>query len=130
MSSPSRAERLCWASNDGQKMDTMDKVQGFLLFFGLEIVAIVMLIASTIYSRNLAVVIVMGVIAAGCMAVEGVILWVLAIMDGADPNFMTILIVVSAISILSLGIYFPLAIRRCKAHQQRLVSPPALPART
>lgn len=110
-------------------MDTMDKVQGFLLFSGLEIVAIVMLIASTIYSRNLVVVIVMGVIAAGCMAVEWIVLWVLAIMDGADPNFMTILIVVSAISILSLGIYFPLGLKRFKAHQRRLAIPPPLPAR-
>ena len=109
-------------------MEVLAAVGGILLFSGLEIVAIVMLIAAAIYSRKLVVVIVMGVLAAGCMAIEWIILWALADLNRSDPTFGITLKIVSAISILCLLIYFPLAIRRCKAYRQRLATAPPLPA--
>ena len=109
-------------------MEVLAEVGGILLFSGLEIVAIVMLIAAAIYSRKLVVVIIMGVLATGCMAIEWIILWALADLNRSDPNFAMTLKVVSAISILSLLIYFPIAIRRCKASGNRLANPPPLPA--
>lgn len=103
-------------------------VIGILVFYGLEIVAIVLLIGSLIVPRVLVVVIIAGVVAAGCMAAESAIWWVLANMNGAEPDSETKLKVVSAISILSLLIYFPLAIVRCKAYRKRLAMAPPLPA--
>jgi hypothetical protein len=42
-------------------MEVLGRVGGVLLFSGLEIVAVIMLIASAIYSRKLVPVIIMGV---------------------------------------------------------------------
>jgi hypothetical protein len=78
---------------------------GFLVFYGLEIGAVVLLIASLIVPRVLVVVIIVGVVAAGLMVVEWVLWWILANMDHAEPGWQTNLKVVSAISIVSLLIY-------------------------
>jgi uncharacterized membrane protein len=104
-------------------METIiDNAVGILLFYGLEIAGILLLIGSALVPRVLVVVIIMGVVAAGCMAVESAIWWVLANMNGAEPSSATNLKIVSAISIVSLLIYFPLAIGRCHAHRRRLAT--------
>jgi hypothetical protein len=52
------------------------------------------------------------------MAIESLIWWICA-EAGYDFGFRsaTALIIVSAVSVVSLGIYFPTAIRRCKRKQ-------------
>ena len=125
-----RSQRvLWWASLRNRTMETiLDNVVGILLFYGLEIGALVLLIGSALVPRVLVVVIIIGVLAAGCMAVESVMWWVLANMNGAELSSATNLKIVSAISVLSLLLYFPLAIGRCKAHRRRLAAVPPLPA--
>jgi hypothetical protein len=97
-------------------------IVGIALFYGLEIVAVLILIGSALFPRLLVIVIICGVVAAGFMAVEFVIWWVLANMNGAEPGSGTILKVLSAISIMSLAVYFPLAITRCKAPRRKRMS--------
>jgi heme/copper-type cytochrome/quinol oxidase subunit 4 len=101
-------------SNRGTTMDKMiTEVFGMVLFYGLEIVAVLLLIGSAMFPRLLVVVIILGVVAAGCMAVESVIWWVMTHMDGSDPDWQPIFKILNAISIVSLLIYFPLSIARC-----------------
>jgi len=95
---------------------------GIVLFYGLEIVAVLLLIGSAMFPRLLLVVIILGVVAAGCMAVELAMWWVLANMNGAEPASATELKVLTAVSVLSLLIYFPVAILRCKAYRQRVAT--------
>jgi ABC-type Fe3+-siderophore transport system permease subunit len=106
----------------------LDDFVGIGLFYGLEIVALLILIGSAVIPRVPVVIIILGVVAAGCMAVESAMWWVMANMNGAEPTSSTNLTIVSAISILSLLIYFPLAITRCRAHRRRLAAVTPLPA--
>jgi len=83
--------------------------------FGLEIVAIIILMMSARYGRQLAFVILCGIVAAVLMAIESLIWWI-CVAGGYEFGFPseTALISASALSIVSLGIYFPVTIRRCK----------------
>jgi len=93
--------------------------------FGLELIAILILIFSAIYPRRLGVVITLGIVAAVLMFVESFI-WLLGIgiassggrVTGDDPliHYLEILI---GFSILCLLIYFPTAILRRKARSKR-----------
>jgi hypothetical protein len=100
----------------------MDDIIGLVLLigmlFGLEIVAIFILIMSAIYGRQLVFVILCGTVAAVLMAVESLIWWI-CVAGNYEFGFRseTALILVSAVSIVSLGIYFPVAIMRCKRKQ-------------
>jgi hypothetical protein len=102
----------------------MDDIIGsallFGLLFGLEIVAVFVLIMSTVYGRQLVFVILCGIVAAVLMAIESLIWWI-CVAGNYEFGFRseTALIIVSAVSVLSLGIYFPLAIIRCKRKQAR-----------
>lgn len=97
----------------------MDDIIGLLsligVMFGSEIVAIFILIMAACYGRQLAFVILCGVVAAVLMAIESIIWWI-CVAGKYEFGFPseTALISVSALSIVSLGIYFPIAIRRCK----------------
>jgi hypothetical protein len=100
----------------------MDDIIGsallFGLLFGLEIVAIFILIMSAIYGRQLVFVIVCGVVAAVLMAIESLIWWI-CVEGKYEFGFRseTTLIIVSAVSVVSLAIYFPIAIMRCRRKQ-------------
>jgi hypothetical protein len=104
----------------------MDDIIGLVLLFGvlfgLEIVAIFILIMAAIYGRQLVFVILCGVVAAVLMACESVIWWI-CVAGNYEFGFRseTALIIVSAVSLLSLGIYFPVAIMRCKRKQSSAV---------
>jgi hypothetical protein len=110
----------------------LEDIIGIVLFYGLEIVAVLILIGSALFARLRVVVIICGIIAAGLMAGEWFLWWVLAAMDHAQLSADTNLKVVSAISVLSLLIYFPVAIARLKAHRKlggrpHHASPPPMP---
>jgi uncharacterized membrane protein YjgN (DUF898 family) len=85
------------------------------LLFGLEIVAIFILVMSLRYARQLVFVLLCGGVAAVLMAVESIAWWICAA-GGYEFGFRsdTTLSIVSAVSIVSLGVYFPAAIMRCK----------------
>jgi len=97
----------------------MDDIIGLVLLlgvlFGLEIVAIFILIMSAIYGRQLIFVILCGIVAAVVMAVESLVLFLCNAASSDFPASMTL--ITSAVSIVSLGVYFPIAIRRCKRKQ-------------
>lgn len=101
----------------------MDDIIGLVLLlgvlFGCEIVAIFILIMSALYGRQLVFVILCGSVAAVLMAIESFIWWVCAA-GGYEFGFRsdTTLIIVSAVSIVGLGVYFPIAIMRCKRKQR------------
>lgn len=86
--------------------------------FGLEIVALFILIMSTIYGRQRIFVIFCGAVATVLMAIETSIWWICTA-GGHEFGFRseTVLVIVSAVSIVSLAIYFPIAITRCKRKQ-------------
>lgn len=96
-------------------------------FFGLEIAAIIVLIMAAIYGRQRVFVIPCGGVAAVLMAGESIIWWIGAAGD-YEFGFRSemALIIVSALSIESLGLYFPSAIMRCKRRQrtEALTPPP------
>ena len=100
----------------------MGDISGGLLlfgaFFGLEIVAIFILIISALCGRQLVFVIVCGSAAAVVMAAESVILFICVATGHADLPGNATLIIVSAVSIVGLGVYFPIAIMRCKRKQR------------
>ena len=70
------------------------------------------------YGRQLVFVILCGVVAAVLMAIESVIWWI-CVAGNYEFGFRseTALIIVSAVSVVSLGIYFPTAIRRGRRKQ-------------
>jgi hypothetical protein len=94
----------------------MDDIIGWVLFFGLEIVAIFILIMSALYGRQLVFVIVCGIAAAVVMAAESLILFLCSAASSDFPASATL--ITSALSIVSLGVYFPIAIKRCKRKQR------------
>jgi hypothetical protein len=95
-----------------------------VVLFGLEIVAIFILIMSARYRRQLAFVLICGIVAAVLMAIESLIWWI-CVAGGYEFGFRsdTTLIIVSAVSVVALGIYFPIAIMRCKRKQKVPVIP-------
>jgi hypothetical protein len=97
---------------------TLSAVCFFGMLFGLEVVAIFILIVAAICGRQLVFVILCGVVAAVLMAIESVIWWI-CVAGKYEFGFRgeTALIIVSGVSIVSLGIYFPTAIMRCKRKQ-------------
>jgi hypothetical protein len=105
--------------------DLIAKLVFLLILFGVEIIAILILVLSAIYPRRLGVVILLGIVAAVLMFVESFI-WLLGIgiassggrVTGDDPliHYLEILI---GFSILCLLIYFPTAILRFKARSKR-----------
>lgn len=98
----------------------MDDIIGLVLLlgvlFGLEIVAIFILIMSALYGRQLVFVILCGIVAAVVMAAESLVLFLCSAASSDFPASATL--ITSAVSIVSLGIYFPIAIRRCKRKQR------------
>lgn len=95
-----------------------DIIGGILLlavFFGLEIVALLILVFAAIYGRQLAFVIVCGIVAAVVMAAESLVLFLCSAASSDFPA--SAMLITSALSIVCLGIYFPLAIMRCKRKQ-------------
>ncbi|PYJ08910.1 MAG: hypothetical protein DMF06_11645 [Verrucomicrobia bacterium] len=93
---------------------------GILLgvFFGLEVVGLVVLILAAVFARQRAVIVVCGIAAAVVMAVEYCVLYICAAGKYADGwGGETLPVIIAAISIVSLGIYFPVAIIRSKRKQ-------------
>jgi hypothetical protein len=104
--------------------DIIGRLLVLCILLGLEVVAIVVLILSAIYARQLSVVITCGVVAAVVMAVEYCFCFIWAAGGYADgvggealPG------IVAVVSIVSLGIYFPIALRRCKRRQKIPIVP-------
>lgn len=98
----------------------MDDIIGLVLLigmlFGLEIVAVFILIMSAVYGRQLVFVILCGIVAAVLMAIESVIWWI-CVAGNYEFGFRseTALIIVSAVSVVSLAFYFPTAIHAMQA---------------
>jgi hypothetical protein len=94
----------------------MDDIIGLVLLlgvlFGCEIVAIFILIMSALYGRQLVFVILCGIVATVVMAVESLILFLCSAASSDFPASATL--ITSALSIVCLGIYFPVAVMRCK----------------
>jgi hypothetical protein len=99
-----------------------------VIMFGLDLIAILILILSAFYARRLDVVIVLGVVAAVLMFVES-FLWLAATVIGSSGGALTsdnegfrYLKILTGMSILSLLIYFPTAILRWKARSKRSIA--------
>ena len=94
-----------------------------VVFFGLEIVALFILIMAWRYARQLVFVLLCGGVAAVLMAIES-FAWICVAgqtaLQGTDLGFWSAvaLIGISAISIVSLGIYFRAAVMRWKRTQK------------
>jgi hypothetical protein len=73
---------------------------------------------SAVYGRQLIFVVLCGVVAAVLMAIESLIWWI-CVAGGYEFGFPSepVLISVSALSIVILGLYFPIVITRCKRKQ-------------
>lgn len=109
-------------------MEFVSNIIGYLLLlvlgFGLEVIAILILVFSAIYARWLSLVILLGIIAAVLMFVQS-FLWLLFIgiassggtVTSDNPFFLYLKILIG-FSILCLLIYFPTAIMRCKRKQK------------
>jgi hypothetical protein len=96
--------------------------------FGLEVIAILILIFSALFPRRLAVVIILGIVAAVLMFVESFI-WLAGTVIGSSGGPLTsdnegfrYLKILTGVSILSLLIYFPTAILRFKARSKRTIA--------
>jgi hypothetical protein len=101
----------------------MEDIIGGLLFFGLifglEIAAIVILIFTAIYARARLVVIVCGIVAAVLTAAESILCYILyAGLYANDLGGKMLPLTVSAVSIVSLAIYFPIALARVKRREK------------
>lgn len=101
----------------------MDHIIGSVFFiagfFGLEIASIFVLIMAAIYGRQRVFVILCGGVAVALMAAESIIWWICAA-GNYEFGFRseTALIIVSALLIVCLGLYFPITIMRCRRRQR------------
>jgi hypothetical protein len=113
-------------------MESVGNIMASLVFlvlmFGLEVVAILILVFSALFPRHLNVVILLGILAAIFMFVE-LFIWLAATVIGSSGGPLTsdnegfwYLKILTVISILSLLIYFPAAILRWKASSKRNVA--------
>lgn len=102
-----------------------------VIFYGLEFIAILLLIGSAIYARELAYVITLGVVAAVLMFVE-LFLWLALIVIGSsggsvtsNNEFIIPLKILAVVSVVSLLIYFPIVVLRAR-RRQRIAAQPAV----
>jgi hypothetical protein len=113
-------------------MESVSNIIGFVLLlvlgFGLEVIAILILVFSAIYPRRLGIVILLGIVAAVLMFVES-FLWLLFIGIASsggtvtsDNPFILYLKILTGTSILCLLVYFPTAILRFKARSKRKIA--------
>jgi ethanolamine transporter EutH len=97
-----------------------------VMAFGLEVIAILMLVWSAIFARSMALIITLGIVAAVLMFVES-FLWLAGIVIGSSGGSLTgdnpgfrYLAILTVISVVCLLIYFPIAILRWKARSRTI----------